>query len=156
MSLFLSLMSPTEQDGALPRSGIALGASSSTSLLLRGTTGLMWLALLAVSGPLAWKAMLAMGIGVGWQRHRHGRPSTTIGSNDNLRSEIIPRVELPLPVSRQELASSFGVEEKTLFRVRHARICQVSHSADGTILAIHTIPEVPAISRPPQHAHPVS
>jgi hypothetical protein len=115
----------------------------------------MWLILLAVSGPLAWKAMLAMGVGVGWQRHRRHRPATLTGACDHLMAEMIPAAELPLPVSRQELASSFGLEEKALFRVRHARICEVSHSADGAILAIQTIPMDPPVSSPPQHAHPV-
>jgi len=155
MPIDLPLPSSTAPGRAVKRSGIRQGASSSSAFLLRGTTGLLWFALVVVSGPLAWKTMLAMGVGVGWQRQRRGRPNTTTGNDEHLIADMIPAAELPLPVSRQELASSFGLEEKALFRVRHARICEVSHSADGTILAIQTIPVDPPVSRPPLHAHPV-
>ena len=118
----------------------------------RGLTAGLWIALVAVAGPLAWKGglVIAVGMGLQSQRRRHASPPTT-RSTPALQS-----ASLPIPVSRQELATSFRLNEHVLFRVRHARICEVSHDANGLITAIRTNPQALEVPELIQHANPFS
>lgn len=56
---------------------------------------------------------------------------------------------------RQELAALVGIDEASLFRGRHARICTVHHNSNGDLVAIQASQPMIAIRRPSRDAHPV-
>ena len=56
---------------------------------------------------------------------------------------------------RQELAALVGIDEASLFRGRHARICTVHHNTNGDLVAIQASQPMIAIRRPSRDAHPV-
>ncbi len=127
--------------------------AASTRWLSRGLTAGLWVALVAVAGPLAWKGGVVTAVGLGLQRQRRRRPCLLPPPQPD--PALLP-LSVPLPVSRQELATSFRLQERILFRVRHARISEVSHDANGDITAIRTIPQDLDEPQTIPHAHPVS
>jgi hypothetical protein len=56
---------------------------------------------------------------------------------------------------RQELAALVGIEEASLFRGRHARICTVHHNNAGDLVAIQASQPMMEFRRPSRDAHPV-
>ena len=56
---------------------------------------------------------------------------------------------------RQELAASAGIDEASLFRGRHARICTVHHNSAGDLVAIQASQPMMGRRLPNRDAHPV-
>ena len=56
---------------------------------------------------------------------------------------------------RQELAASVGIDEASLFRGRHARICTVHHNAAGDLVSIQACQPMMGFRLPSRDAHPV-
>lgn len=56
---------------------------------------------------------------------------------------------------RQELAASVGIDEASLFRGRHARICTVHHNGVGDLVAIQASQPMMESQLPSRDAHPV-
>jgi hypothetical protein len=56
---------------------------------------------------------------------------------------------------RQELAASVGIDEASLFRGRHARICTVHHNSAGEVEAIQVCQPMMGFRLPSRDAHPV-
>ena len=56
---------------------------------------------------------------------------------------------------RQELAALVGIDESSLFRGRHARICTVLHNSAGELVAIQTSQPMMGSEVPSRDAHPV-
>ncbi len=56
---------------------------------------------------------------------------------------------------RQELAAAVGIDEASLFRGRHARICTVHHNSAGDLVAIQACQPMMGFRLPSRDAHPV-
>ena len=56
---------------------------------------------------------------------------------------------------RQELAAAVGIDEASLFRGRHARICAVHHNSAGDLVAIQACQPMMGFRLPSRDAHPV-
>ncbi len=56
---------------------------------------------------------------------------------------------------RQQLAALVGIDEASLFRGRHARICTVHHNSAGELIAIQPSQPKLGIRLPSRDAHPV-
>jgi len=56
---------------------------------------------------------------------------------------------------RQELATLVGIDESSLFRGRHARICAVLHNSAGELVAIQASQPMMGSKVSSRHAHPV-
>jgi len=69
------------------------------------------------------------------------------------RQNGISTIRLDPP--RQELAALVGIDEASLFRGRHARICTVHHNSAGDLVAIQTSQPMMEFRRPSRDAHPV-
>jgi len=97
-----------------------------------------------------------------------GLPLVGLAAVRNTRSKQPPRSPKPIGAGclavtsvllrdppRQELAALVGIDEASLFRGRHARICTVLHNSAGELVAIQASPPMMAMEVPNRDAHPV-
>ena len=111
-----------------------LPAPLATAAALSGVSGL----------PLA--GLVALRSGASPRR----QPQGPVGAPDQASISAI-RLDPP----RQELAALVGIDEASLFRGRHARICTVHHNTTGDLVAIQAAQPMIGFRRPSRDAHPV-
>ena len=93
---------------------------------------------------------------VGLVALRSGRTSQRSESR-----QLVDAARQPLPIAvhrdppRQELAAFVGIDEASLFRGRHARICTVHHNSAGELEAIHACQPMIGFRLASRDAHPV-
>ena len=110
-------------------------ANLATAAAVSGVSGLPLMGLLALRGGRSPKA------------NGSSDPVPSAGLNDGS-----PGHRDPL---RQELAASVGIDEASLFRGRHARICTVHHNSAGELVAIQASQPMMGFRLPSRDAHPV-